>query len=316
MEACCKVCVTGASGYIASLLINKLLAKGYTVHATLRDLKDESKVGLLKSFPQSQQKLVLFEADIYNSVDFEPAIKGCQFVFHVATPLIHEPGSQFKDITEASLAGSKNIAMYCKRAGTVKRLIYTGSVVSASPMKDDGTGFKDVMDETCWTPLNDSLAYLFHDAYVKDYVYSKTVTEKYMLSCGNDGNGAGLEVVTLLCGVVGGDTLQSFTPGSVRICISPITGNTNGCKSLEFVQQFLGKIPLVHVDDVCEAHIFCMESTSSINGRFLCASSYVSLKEIANHYVLHHSEFTVNQEWAKEGYEVGVNKAICQRICI
>jgi hypothetical protein len=75
---------------------------------------------------------------------------------------------QFKDITEASLSGSKSIAMYCKRAGTVKRLIYTGSVVSASPLKDDGTGFKDViLDETCWTPLNDSLAYLYHDAYVK-----------------------------------------------------------------------------------------------------------------------------------------------------
>jgi len=57
--------------------------------------------------------------------------------------------------------------MYCKRAGTVKRLIYTGSVVSASPIKDDGTGFNDVMDETCWTPLNDSLAYMYHDAYLK-----------------------------------------------------------------------------------------------------------------------------------------------------
>ncbi|XP_058738791.1 anthocyanidin reductase ((2S)-flavan-3-ol-forming)-like isoform X2 [Vicia villosa] len=296
-HASCKVCVTGASGYIASLLINKLLAKGYTVHATLRNLKDQSKVDFLKSFPQSQQKLVLFEANIYNSVEFEHAIKGCEFVFHVATPLIHQPESQFKDITEASLAGSKSIAMFCKKAGTVKRLIYTGSVVSASPMKEDGTGFKDVMDETCWTPLNDSLSYLYHDAYVKDYVYSKTVTEKYMLSCGNNENGGGLEVVTLLCGVVGGDTLQFFTPSSVEICISQITENAKGYKSLEFVQEFLGKIPLVHVDDVCEAHMFCMES-SSINGRFLCASSYVSIQEIADHYVLHYPEFTVNQEYA------------------
>jgi hypothetical protein len=66
--------------------------------------------------------------------------------------------------------------MYCKRAGTVKRLIYTGSVVSASPMKDDGTGFNDIMDETCWTPLNDSLAYLYHDAYLK--VSSKLIFVK------------------------------------------------------------------------------------------------------------------------------------------
>lgn len=31
-------CVTGASGYIGSWLVKSLLEKGYTVHATLRDL--------------------------------------------------------------------------------------------------------------------------------------------------------------------------------------------------------------------------------------------------------------------------------------
>ena len=45
----------------------------------------------------------------------------------------------------------------------MKRLIYTASVVSASPLKEDGSGFKDAMDENCWTPLNDSLAYIYRD---------------------------------------------------------------------------------------------------------------------------------------------------------
>jgi len=45
----------------------------------------------------------------------------------------------------------------------VKRLIYTASVVSASPLKEDGSNFKDVIDETCWTPLNDSLEYVYLD---------------------------------------------------------------------------------------------------------------------------------------------------------
>lgn len=49
--------------------------------------------------------------------------------------------------------------MSCARSGTVKRLIYTASVVAASPIKDDGSGFKDFMDETCWTPLNLSIPY-------------------------------------------------------------------------------------------------------------------------------------------------------------
>ncbi|XP_027353073.1 anthocyanidin reductase ((2S)-flavan-3-ol-forming)-like [Abrus precatorius] len=299
MEKRCKVCVTGGSGYIGSWLVKKLLAKGYTVHATLRDLKIESEVDLLKSLPQSEEQLVLFEADIYNPIGFEPAIQGCEFVFHLATPLIHQPNSQqYKDTSEASVAAAKSIAMFCLKAGTVRRLIYTASVCSASPLKDDGSGFKDVMDETCWTPLNDSLEYLFlQEPVYKDYTYSKTMTEKHLLSYGTDENGGGLEVVTLACGLVGGDTLHSSIPGfgSGLVCIAQIIQNERVYKSLKFLENLMGKIPLAHVDDVCEAHIFCMENTS-MNGRFLCASSYVSLQEMANLYALHHPEFNVKQE--------------------
>ena len=74
---------------------------------------------------------------------------------------------QYKDTSEAAVAGAKSIFMSCVRSGTVKRLIYTASVVSASPLKEDGSDFKDVMDETCWTPLNDSLEYV----YLEDPAY-------------------------------------------------------------------------------------------------------------------------------------------------
>ncbi|KAK7338037.1 hypothetical protein VNO77_18634 [Canavalia gladiata] len=313
MEKGCKVCVTGATGYIASWLVKKLLAKGYTVHATLRDLQNESKVGLLKSLPQTQGQLVLFEANIYSPTDFEAAIQGCEYVFHVATPLTHESGTQYRDTTEAALAGSKGIVMSCLRVGTVRRLIYTASVVSASPLKEDGSGFKDAMDETCWTPLNDSLAYVYlEDPYYKNYTYSKTLTEKHMLSYGSDKNGGALEVVTLPCGLVGGDTLQSFTPTSGAVCIALIMQDEWPYKSLKFLEKLLGKIPLVHIDDVCEAHIFCMENTS-INGRFLCASSYISLQEMANHFALHHPEFNVKKENA-DGLEKDI-KWVSTKLC-
>jgi len=50
-EEGCKVCVTGGSGYIGSWLIKKLLAKGYTVHATLRDLSYYSIISLSIHMP-------------------------------------------------------------------------------------------------------------------------------------------------------------------------------------------------------------------------------------------------------------------------
>ena len=36
---------------------------------------------------------MLFQADIYNPTEFEPAIKGCEYVFHVATPMVHNTQS-------------------------------------------------------------------------------------------------------------------------------------------------------------------------------------------------------------------------------
>ncbi|XP_057994650.1 dihydroflavonol 4-reductase-like [Hevea brasiliensis] len=93
MKCYAKVCVTVATGYVGSWLVKKLLQRGYTVHATVRNLDDPSKVGFLKSLPNAETNLILFQADIYKNNEFEPAIEGCEFVFHVATPLEHDPKS-------------------------------------------------------------------------------------------------------------------------------------------------------------------------------------------------------------------------------
>jgi hypothetical protein len=43
--------------------------------------------------PGAAERLVLFEADMYDAATFEPAIAGCEFVFLLATPLQHDPTS-------------------------------------------------------------------------------------------------------------------------------------------------------------------------------------------------------------------------------
>lgn len=272
-----RVCVTGGGGFLASSLIKTLLLRGYTVHATLRNLGDQEKVGLLKRIPNADTKLKLFEADIYDPDQFGKAIQGCEFVFHLATPYQHnKQNSQFKDTSEAAVGAVKSIIRSCIQSGTVKKLIYTASVVAASPLKDDGTGYKNSMDEFCWTPFN--LSYAYTNESLDDYVYSKTLAEIEVLS-----NNKELEVVTLACGLVGGDTFLPLMPESPKDIVSQIIDYPFGYQALRFLEELLGKIPLVHIDDVIDAHIFSM-GNDSLTGRFLCVSDYVSSAEIASYW--------------------------------
>nr|GLL40556.1 anthocyanidin reductase ((2S)-flavan-3-ol-forming)-like isoform X2 [Ipomoea trifida] len=282
-----RVCVIGGAGYVGSSLVKKLIEEGYSVHATLRSMSDESKVGLLKSFGGADERLKLFEADLCNkSEQIEQAIHGCEFVFLVATP----PPQARRLNVDAIVEGVKHVAYACCRCESVRRLIYTASTGAASPLKQDGNGFKGVMDETCWTPL--PLPFHHSNHSLRDYIESKTLAEMELLKIGND---EGLEVVSLGLGLVGGNTCLWYCPGTVSFFFSQLTGDKNGQSSMKFLEDLLGKIAVVHIEDVCDAHIFAMRAPNgSMSGRFLCANAFVSAAEIANYLRHNYPQFHVN----------------------
>lgn len=113
------------------------------------------------------------------------------------------------------------------------------------------------------------------------YISSKTLSKKEALSFCNIGEG--LEVVSLACALVGGDTLLPYLPLSMEVVISQLTGEEAHYRQLKFLQGMLGSIPLIHIDDVCEAHIFCMEQPS-MKGRFLCAFACPTKAEMAKYF--------------------------------
>lgn len=197
--------------------------------------------------------------------------------------------------------------------------------MALSPLEEDGVGFKPCVDESCWTPLN--LSYQHSNDYIlvrppsfpsyiisklshcmlivnkilillQAYVKSKTSAEKEALRYNVDEKGDHqLEVVTLACGLVAGGTLQMYPSESTSCVLSQLTGNLMHYQGLMFLQEMLGIIPLIHIDDVCEAHIFCMEKPW-MKGRYLCAAVNATINEIAEFYRESHPEFKITEEYA------------------
>lgn len=91
-----KVCVTGAAGFVASWLIKRLLLSGYHVTGTVRDPGDHNKVGHLWTLDGARERLRLVRADLMIDGSFDAAIKGCDGVFHTASPVLGLPKSDPK----------------------------------------------------------------------------------------------------------------------------------------------------------------------------------------------------------------------------
>jgi hypothetical protein len=118
-------------------------------------------------------------------------------------------------------------------------------------------------------------------------VRSKSLSEKELLSY-NDKSSKdqprALEVVTLACALVGGDTIQTYLWSSIPVIVAPLTGQAIFHNALLFMQALLGSVPL--------AHVFCMEQ-ASMAGRFLCAAGYPNMRDIVDHFAAKHPDLKI-----------------------
>lgn len=163
------VAVTGADGFIGSHVVKILLGKGYMVRGTVQDL-DPAKVDFLKLLPQADENLSLFKGELLDKGCFDDVFRGCDCVFHLASPTLKhqsEMKSPETDMIDHGVNGMHNVLQSCKIAG-VKAVVITSSLCAASPKPDR----PKMINESHWAD---------HEAQMKKGAYhaaSKTLAER------------------------------------------------------------------------------------------------------------------------------------------
>ncbi|CAH8387440.1 unnamed protein product [Eruca vesicaria subsp. sativa] len=255
------VCVTGASGYIASWIVKLLLQRGYTVRATVRDPNDQKKTDHLLALDGAKERLRLFKANLVEEGSFEDAIDGCEAVFHTASPVSLTAEDPQAELIEPAVIGTLNVLKTCVKMSSVKRVILTSSIAAiianASPSGPNG-----LVDETMFSDPS------FCEEKKQWYALSKTLAED---EAWKFAKANGLDLIVMNPGLVIGPILQPTLNFSVAVVVELTKGKDPFMtKSYRFVD----------VRDVSLAHIKALETPSS-NGRYIIDGPVVAtLKDI------------------------------------
>ncbi|GAB2277034.1 hypothetical protein Dimus_011742 [Dionaea muscipula] len=247
------VCVTGASGYIASWLVKLLLQRGYTVKASVRDPNDSMKTEHLLALDGAKERLHLFKANLLEEGAFDSVVEGCEGVFHTASPVYHDVKDPQTELLDPAIKGTLNVLSSCAKFPSIKRVVLTSSVAAVAyngrprtpEVVVDESWFSDpeICRETkSWYPLSKTLA--------EDAAW-KFVKEK------------GIDMVTINPAVVIGPLLQPTLNESAAQILNLING------AQTFPNATIG---WVNIKDVANAHIQAFEVPSAI-GRYCLAET-------------------------------------------
>uniref|UniRef100_F6H062 NAD-dependent epimerase/dehydratase domain-containing protein n=1 Tax=Vitis vinifera TaxID=29760 RepID=F6H062_VITVI len=271
-----SVCVTGATGFIGSWLVMRLLQRGYYVHGTVRDPADHGKVKHLLELPKAGTHLSLWRADLKEEGSFDDAIQGCVGVFHVASPMDISVKDAENEMIKPTVNGMLDIMRACTKAKSVKRLIYTSTTgtISTGPQPPPLE-----FDESFWTDIDYCKAQKM-TAWM--YYVAKTTAEKVAWEFAKE---KGLDLVTIHPPFVIGPFISPSLSVGAKISLALLTGD-------ERSYVLLTRGQAVHVEDLCNAHIYLFEHPEA-RGRYICSSHCFEITELARSLSNKYPEYNI-----------------------
>lgn len=248
------VLLTGISGFIGLHCAKELLDAGFKVRGTFRESDKQKQVQAdltINNF--AKDNLEFAKLDLTSDDGWDNAMKGCDYVMHVASPFwIANPKNDAEMLVPA-VEGTRRVLRAATKA-KVKRVILTSSIVSMMSSIRQG-----VFGPDDWTDVN--------HPNLSTYIKSKTLAEK-----------AAWEFLD--------QNKDTFTPELVVIApggvFGPPLGKDISGQSLTVLAKMLdGKIPMVpnasfpmvDVRDVANISVKAIKNTKAVGQRFIVAGT-------------------------------------------
>ncbi len=256
------VLVTGGSGFIGAHAILQLLAAGYQVRTTVRNLAREADVraALAAGGAEPYKRLSFSAADLLADDGWASAVAGCEYVLHVASPLpVHAP----KDEDELILPAREGTlrVLRAARDARVRRVVVTSSFGAVGYGHPEHTRS---FDETDWTDVR--------GPNVQPYIKSKTLAERaawdFVAAEGGD-----LELAVVNPVAVLGPPLGADLSASLMLIRGLLNGRVPAIPKVTF--------GVVDVRDVADLHLRAMTNPAAKGERFIAVTEFLSLGKIA-----------------------------------
>ena len=253
-----KVLVSGGSGYIAGFVIRQLVAEGWMVHTTIRNLAREAEVRKLLQVDDS--RLRFFAADLTHDAGWAEAMADCSHVAHLASPL---PVRAVKDPDELIVPAREGAlrALRAAKAAGAKRFVMTSSVAAIGYGRGRGV---HTFTEADWTPPD----YPGATPYIRSKAIAERAARDWVAK-----EGTGIEFCTVNPSVVFGPVWSKDYSVSISLVKRLLDGSMPGCPDLGF--------GVVDVRDVAEMHVRMLTAPDMAGERFIASGPFLKVIEIA-----------------------------------
>jgi dihydroflavonol-4-reductase len=242
------VLVTGGSGFVGSHVALQLLNAGYAVRTTVRSLDKEPGVRsmLENAGAKAEGRLSFLVADLLHDEGWAEACAGCDYVMHVASPLIATKNEE--EVIRPAVDGALRV-LRAARDASVRRVVFTstcGAIYYGHPLR------AEPFDETSWTHVDGGAM----SAYVKSKALAERAAWDFQRS-----EGGSLELSVVNPSGIFGPALGPDYSSSLDLIKRLLNGSLPACPDLWF--------GVVDVRDVADLHLRAMTAPEAKGERFI-----------------------------------------------